>query len=174
MQMTYFSFMFRRTMLAPAIAVAVMFYGVPISAQQQQESEPPFSFGVGFGAAATPGGGIGSLGLGTLELGTPWRNVDVRLDGAVTNWPGKNMGPRLTSLTGNLVYTHRIGVFAPYLLGGVGGYAQQGVGTSFGVNGGVGIKASVRRLQPFIELREHVWSADRTRRATLLTIGLMF
>lgn len=172
--MTSTSFMLRRTVLVPAVVVAVVFCGLPVGAQQQQASERPFSFGVGFGAAAKPGWGIGSLGLGTLALGTPWRNVDVRLDGAVTSWPGKISGGRLASLTGNLVYSHRIGVFVPYLLGGIGGYAQPGVGTSFGVNGGVGIKASLGRLQPFIELREHVWSADRTQRATPLTVGLMF
>lgn len=172
--MTRNSFMFRRTILAPAVAVAVMFCGVAAAAQQQQTSERAFSFGVGLGAAARPGGSIGSLGLGTLEFGTPWRNAGVRLDGVVTSWPGKISGGRLTSLTGNLVYSHRIGVFAPYLIGGIGGYAQQGVGTSFGVNGGVGMKASLGRFQPFIEIREHVWSADRARRATPLTVGLMF
>jgi hypothetical protein len=45
---------------------------------------------------------------------------------------------------------------------------------SFGVNGGVGTRLSLGRLQPFIELREHVWSRDRTHRATPLTVGLRF
>ena len=158
----------------PAAGFAVMFRGVSACAQQEQGSERPLSFGVGLGVAAKPGGSIGSLGLGTLELGTPWRNTDVRLDAAFMNWPGRFSGGRVTSLTSNLVYSHPVGIFAPYLLGGIGGYAEQGVGTAFGVNAGVGIKASVRRLRPFVELREHVWSADRTRRATPLTLGLAF
>jgi hypothetical protein len=168
------SFMSRRTVLIPAVAAAVVLCGVPAGAQQPQASERPISFGLGLGASARPGGGIGSLGLGTLEFGTPWRHLDVRLDGVFTSWPGKVSGGRVTSLTTNLVYSRPIGALIPYLLGGVGGYAQSGAGTSFGVNGGVGIKASIWRLQPFIELREHVWSADRTRRATPLAIGLMF
>jgi hypothetical protein len=163
--MTRSSFIFRR-----GVAVAAVFCGVPAGAQEQHQSQAPISFGMGLGVAATPGGGIGSLGMGTLELGTPWRNIDFRLDGSVTSWSGR----RLTSLTTNLVYSHRVGSFVPYLLGGIGGYAQSGVGASFGVNGGVGIKTSFWRLQPFIEIREHVWSADRTRRATPLTLGIMF
>jgi len=163
------SFVFRRSALVPSVAAAVLLCGVSAGAQQPA-SERPVSFGLGLGAAARPGGGIGSLGMGTLELGTPWRNIDVRLDGSVTSWSGR----RVTSLTTNLVYSHRVGSFVPYLLGGIGGYAQSGVGASFGVNGGVGIKTSFWRLQPFIEIREHVWSADRTRRATPLTLGIMF
>jgi hypothetical protein len=151
-----------------------MLSGVVVGAQQRPGTQRPFSFGFGVGAAAKPGGGIGSLGLGTIELDTPWRNAALRFDGSVTSWPGKISGGRVTSLTTNLVYSHQIGVFAPYLIGGVGGYTQSGVGATFGVNGGVGTKVSLGRLQPFIELREHVWSADRTRRATPLTIGLMF
>lgn len=164
----------RRAIMVSAVTVALLFRSVAAGAQQQQASQRPFSSGVGFGVSASPDGGVGSLGLGTLELGTPWRNTDVRLDGSVTTWPAKTSGRWLTSLTGNLLYSHRIGVFVPYLLGGIGGYAQSGVGTSFGVNGGVGIKGSVWGLQPFIELREHIWSGDRTRRATPLTFGLMF
>lgn len=172
--MTCTPFVFRRATLCPVVVVAVVLSGVSAAAQQQQASERPVSFGLGLGAAATPGGGIGSVGLGTLEFSTPWRNLDVRLDGAVTVWPGNVAGRSVTSLTGNLVYSRPIGVLVPYLLGGIGGYAQQGVGTSFGVNGGLGIKASIWRLQPFMEVREHVWSADRTRRATPLIFGLMF
>ena len=167
--MTRTSFAFRRIALVPAVAVAVAFCCVSASAQQQDVSERPFSFGAAFGAAARPGGGLASVGLGTLELGTPWRNVNVRFDGVVASGPDK-----LSALTGNLAYSRRIGVFVPYLLGGFGGYAQSGVGASFGANAGVGIKASVSRIKPFAELREHVWSADRTRRATTLTVGLMF
>jgi hypothetical protein len=166
-------FEFRRPVLVPFIAAAVLLCGVSAGAQQPV-SEQPLSFGLGLGAAARPGGSIGSLGLATLELGTPWRNLDVRLDGVFTSWPGKVSGGRVTSLTTNLVYSRPVGGFAPYLIGGIGGYAQQGVGASVGVNGGIGIKAFVSRVQPFIELREHVWSTDRTRRATPLTLGLMF
>ena len=165
------SFILARRKLAPMIAAATLFCGLRAGAQQQDASERPFAFGVGLGVAARPAGGNGSVGLGTLEFGTPWRNLDVRLDGAVMSW--KAVG-RVTSLTGNLVYAHRLGVFTPYLVGGVGGYAQQGEGVSFGMNGGVGTRLSVGRLQPFVELREHIWSADRTRRATPLTIGLSF
>jgi hypothetical protein len=166
-------FFFGPRELAPAVAAAVLFCGLPAGAQEQQASERPFAFGVGLGAAAKPGGAVGSVGLGTLELGTPWRNLDVRFDVAVMSWKGIS-GGRVTSLTGNLVYAHRLGIFTPYLVGGVGGYAQQGAGMSFGVNGGVGTRLSLGRLQPFIELREHVWSADMTHRATPLTIGLRF
>ena len=165
------SFFFARRKLGPAIAAATLFCGLRAGAQQQDASERPFAFGVGLGVAARPAGGNGSVGLGTLEFGTPWLNLDVRFDGAVMSW--KAVG-RVTSLTGNLVYAHRLGVFTPYLVGGVGGYAQQGEGVSFGMNGGVGTRLSVGRLQPFVELREHIWSADRTRRATPLTIGLSF
>jgi hypothetical protein len=169
--MTRISFIFARRRLLPAIAAATLFCGLRAGAQQQDASERPFAFGVGLGAAARPGGGVGSVGLATLEFGAPWRNLDVRLDGAVMSWKGAG---RVTSLTSNLVYAHRLGILTPYLVGGVGGYAQQGAGMSFGVNGGVGTRLSLGRLQPFIELREHVWSADRTRRATPLTLGLRF
>ena len=167
------SFPFRRSVLVAFVASADLLFGVSAGAQQPA-SERPLSFGLGLGVAARPGGGIGSLGLGTLELGTPWRNFDVRLDGVFTSWPGRVSGGRVTSLTTNLVYSRPTGVFAPYLIGGIGAYAQQGVGTSFGVNGGIGVMTTVWRIRPFIELREHVWSADRTRRATPLTLGLMF
>lgn len=172
--MTRTSFLFRHAARALAVAATLILCGATAGAQQQQASERPFTFGIGLGAAARPGGGIGSLGLGTLEFGTPWRNAGVRFDGGVTNWPSKISGGRLTSFTSNLVFSHPIGVFAPYLIGGIGAYAQQGVGTSFGVNGGAGMKATLGRLHPFIELREHVWSADRAQRATPLTIGFMF
>jgi hypothetical protein len=172
--MTRTAFIFRRTVLAPAVGVAAVLCVAPAGAQQQQASERPYTLGIGLGVAARPGGSIGSLGLGTIEFGTPWRNAGVRLDGAFTSWPGKTSGGRLTSFTSNLVYSRRLGVFAPYLIGGIGGYAQQGTGTSFGVNGGVGTKALLGRLQPFIELREHVWSADRSHRATPLTLGVSF
>jgi len=165
------SFLLARRKLAPVIAAGTLFCGLRAGAQQQDASERPFAFGVGLGVAARPGGGNGSVWLGTLEFGTPWRNLDVRLDGAVMSW--KAVG-RVTSLTGNLVYAHRLGVLTPYLVGGVGGYAQQGEGVSFGLNGGVGTRLSLGAVQPFIELREHVWSADRTRRATPLTLGLRF
>lgn len=157
-----------------AIGVAAVICGAPAGAQQQQTSERPLSFGIGLGVAAKPGGGVGSVGLGTLEFGTPWRNLDVRFDGAVMSWPGKISGDRVTSLTGNLVYSRQLGVFVPYLLGGMGGYAQQGVGMSFGVNGGVGTRLTLGRVQPFIELREHVWSSDKTHRATPFAIGFRF
>jgi hypothetical protein len=172
--MTHATLSFRRAMLAPGIAAAIVFCGAPVGAQQPEASQRPVAFGVGIGRAARPGGGVGTLGLGTLEFGTRWRNVDVRLDGVFASWPGNSSIGRLTSLTSNLVYSHPIGVFAPYLLTGIGAYARPGAGASFGVNGGVGFKASVRRLQPFVELREHVWSADRTQRATLFSLGLMF
>jgi hypothetical protein len=164
----------RCILLVPAVALSLLLSGGSASAQESVAPERPISFGLGLGAAAAPGRSIGSVGLATLELATPWRNFGVRLDGAITKWPGKISGSRLTNLTANLVYSHRLGVFSPYLIGGIGGYAEQGTGASFGLNAGVGIKASLRRLQPFIELREHVWSADRTRRATPLTVGLMF
>jgi hypothetical protein len=165
------SFFFARRKLGPAIAAATLFCGLRAGAQQQDASERPFAFGVGLGVAARPGRGVGSVGLGTLEFGTSWRNLDVRFDGAVMSWKA---GGRVTSLTTNLVYAHRVGVFTPYVVGGVGGYAQQGVGASVGVNGGVGTRLSLGPVQPFIELREHVWSADRTRRATPLTLGVRF
>jgi len=171
--MKRFWFMFGRTQLAPAVAAATLFYGFPARAQQQPASERPIAFGVGLGAAARPGGAVGSIGLGTLDLGTRWRNLDLRFDGAVMSWKGVS-GGRVTSLTSNLVYSGRLGILTPYLIGGIGGYAQQGAGMSFGVNGGVGTRLSVWRLQPFIELREHVWSGDRTHRATPLTFGLRF
>jgi hypothetical protein len=171
--MTDARFVFTRALLIPAIVVGALSLGVPARAQEQSVSERPVSFGVGFGVAAAPGKSVGSLGLGTLGLHTPWRSLDLRLDGAFASWPGVS-GGRLTSLTGNLVYSPLKSVFTPYLIGGIGGYAQQGTGASFGVNAGVGVKASFRRVQPFLELREHVWSADRTRRATPLTLGLMF
>ena len=163
-----------RARLGAAVAVAVVICGAQASAQQQQTSERPFSFGIGLGAAARPGAGVGSMGVGTLEFGTPWRNLDARLDGAVMQWPGSISVGRVTSFTGNLVYSHRVGVLVPYVLGGIGGYAEQGMGMSFGVNGGVGARVPLGRLQPFIELREHVWSADKAYRATPLTFGLRF
>ena len=164
---------FERALLASTVAVAMVFSSLPAFAQQQQAAERPFSLGLGLGAAASPGGRIGSLGLATIEFETPWRSAGVRFDATYMNSSGIS-GTRVTSLTSNLVYSHRIGAFAPYLIGGIGAYAQQGAGTSFGVNGGVGMKTFVGRLQPFIELREHVWSADRSHRATPFTIGIAF
>jgi len=163
-----------RGMLGLAVGVAAVICGAPAGAQQQQTSERLLSFGIGLGVAAKPGGNVGSIGLGTLGFGTPWRNLDVRFDGAVMNWPDKISGGRVTSLTGNLVYSHRVGVLVPYVLGGIGGYAEQGMGTSLGVNGGVGARVTLGRVQPFIELREHVWSADKTHRATPFAIGFRF
>jgi hypothetical protein len=163
-----------RTVIAAAVIAAAVFRSAPVGAQQQQVAERPFTLGLGFGAAARPGGGVGSFGLATIGLGTPCGDVGVRFDGALMNRAGKTSGSRVTSLTSNLVYSRRIGVFVPYLIGGIGAYAQQGEGTSLGVNGGIGMKASAWRIQPFVESREHVWSPDRSHRATLLTIGVSF
>jgi hypothetical protein len=171
--MTDARFVLPRAFLIAAIAVGALSLGVPARAQEQAVAERPVSFGVGLGVAAAPGRSVGPLALGTLGVNTPWRSLDVRLDGAFTSWPGVS-GGRLTSLTGNLVYSPRTGVFSPYVIGGIGGYAEQGTGASFGINAGVGIKASLWRVRPFVELREHVWSADRSRRATPLTVGFMF
>lgn len=167
------SLVLHRTTLGPSLVLAMMLCSASAFAQHDKGSEGSFSYAFALGAAARPGGDIGSLGLVAVTVGTPWRNTGVRLDGSVTEWPGTVSGRRLIGVTGNLVYRNRFGFFAPYLLGGLGGYAQSGAGTSLGVNGGVGIRVSVR-LNPFIELREHLWSADRRRRATVLAAGLTF
>jgi hypothetical protein len=172
--MTRASLVIGRTLLGAAVIAAAVFCSMPVGAQQQQVTERPFTLGIGFGAAATPGGRVGSFGLATIGLGTPCGNASVRFAGANLNPAGRSANTRVASLTSNLVYSHRIGVFVPYLIGGIGAYAEQGAGTSLGVNGGIGMKASAWRLQPFVELREHVWSADRSHRATLLTIGVSF
>ena len=173
--MTRGSFVLARVVPGAALALGAIFHSLPAAAQQQQQqaSERPFMLGLGVGPAASPGGSIGSLGLAMIELGTPWRSTRVRFDAALMNSSGFS-GSRAASLTSNLVYSHRIGDFAPYLIGGIGAYAQQGAGASFGINGGVGTKAFVGRFQPFLELREHVWSADRSHRATPVTVGIAF
>jgi hypothetical protein len=171
--MTRTAFNVRPAVPILAVIAAAMFFVVPARAQQQP-SDRQFTLGLALGAAATSGRSIGTVGLGTLEFGTRWRNLDTRLDGFFVRWPSLGATARTTSLTSNLVYSQPLGLFAPYVLAGVGGYAGAGEGVSFGVNGGVGIKASARRLQPFVELREHVWSADRAKRVTVVSFGLMF
>src|SRR5687768_3401788 len=161
--------MLRFRVLVSALAVAILLLSAPTGAQEQRESEKPISFGLGLGAAARPGSGIGPLGLATLQFRTPWQHFDVRLDGMFANWPDATYSRRVTSLTTNLVYSRQIGAVAPYLIGGIGGYARQGAGAAWGLNGGVGIKASVWKLKPFVELREHAWGSNRTQRMTPLT-----
>jgi hypothetical protein len=166
--------MFRSPVLVSAVAVGMLLGSVPTGAQQQEESEKPITLGLGLGAAARPGSGIGPLGLATLEFRTPWQHFDVRLDGMFATWPGAAYSGRVTSLTSNLVYSRQIGAVAPYLIGGIGGYARQGAGAALGLNGGIGIRASVWRLKPFVELREHVWASGTNGRMTPLTFGVTF
>jgi hypothetical protein len=172
--MTPISFTAFRISIPPALAIAIMLRTVAADAQQGSAPEKPLSFGVGAGVAVRPGGQIGPLGLGMLEFRTPWRDLGIRFDGAYSSWQSETLNSRVTSLTADLVYSHRIGAVAPYLLGGAGGYAEKGAGAAFGVTGGVGIRAYVRGVQPFVELREHIWSSDRTRRSTPLAIGFRF
>ena len=162
----------RRTMLSLVIAVPSFGWGTPAFAQNEAIPRP-LVFGLGLGATASPGLGIGSGAIATLEIGTPWRHLDARLDGSLTAWRGASQA-RVTSLTGNLVYWQRIGIIRPYLIGGVGGYAERGRGSSLGFNAGVGAKAEYGWFKPFAEIREHVWSADRTRRMTPVTFGVSF
>jgi hypothetical protein len=164
---------FIRRALAPAIVLCLVCRAGTARAQESV-ADRPFSFGIGFGAAASPGLGVGSSGLGTLGFHAPWRDTDFRLDGAVTTWPGNDSGRRLSALTANLVYSPVKGLIAPYVVGGFGGYAEPGRGLSFGGNVGVGAKASFGWFRPFVELREHMWSSDRTRRMTPVTIGISF
>ncbi len=158
--------------ILPGIAFCV--FSATVGYAQQPVQERPVSFGLGLGAIGRPGWGVGSLAQGTLEFATPLRDLGVRLDGTFAAWSRDFPARRTTSVTGDLVYSRRIGAIAPYVLGGAGGYAEPGLGTSFGLNAGLGIKASVWRIQPFVEAREHFLSADRTRRASALTIGLRF
>jgi hypothetical protein len=172
--MTHTASRFRSPVLVAAVAVGMFLGGVPTAAQEQQESEKAISVGVGLGAAARPGSRIGPVGLATLEFGTPWQHFDVRLDGMFASWSGRAYPSRVTSLTSNLVYSRQIGAATPYLIGGIGGYARPGAGPVWGLNGGIGIKASVWKLKPFVELREHAWAPGRTERMTPLTFGLRF
>jgi hypothetical protein len=164
---------FIRRAHALALVLCLMLWVEPARAQEIVAARP-FSFGIGFGAAASPGLGIGSSGLGTLGFHTPWRDTDFRLDGSLTTWSGNNSGRRLSTVTANLVYSPVKGLIAPYVIGGLGGYAEPGRGLSVGANVGVGAKASFGRFRPFVELREHMWSSDRTRRLTPVTIGISF
>jgi hypothetical protein len=172
--MTRTASIIRSPTLVSAVAVGILLLSVPIGAQQQEASEKPISFGFGLGAAARPGSGIGPLGLATLEFRTPWEHFDVRVDGMFASWSGITYPGRVTSLTTNLVYFRQIGAVAPYLIGGIGGYAQPGSGAVWGLNGGIGIKATVWKLKPFVELRQHAWAPGRTYRMTPLTFGLTF
>ena len=164
----------RSPLFVSAVAVAVLLLSVPAGAQQQEESEKPISFAVGLGAAARPGSGLGPLGLATIEVRTPWEHFDVRLDGMFASWSGTTYPSRVTSITSNLVYSRRIGAVAPYLIGGIGGYARPGAGAVWGLNAGIGIQASMWKLKPFLELREHAWGSNRTQRMTPLTFGFTF
>lgn len=166
--------MLRSPVLVYAAAVAILLLSAAAGAQQQPASEKPISFGFGLGAAARPGSGIGPLGLATLQFRTPWQHFDVRVDGMFASWSGTTYPSRVTSLTTSLVYSRQIGAVAPYLIGGIGGYAQPAFGPVWGLNGGIGIKATVWKLKPFVELREHVWAPGRTYRMTPLTFGLTF
>lgn len=161
-------------LLLPAVALAGIICGVSAAAQEQNVPERPVSFGLGVGAAARNGSGLGALGIGMLDLRTPWRSFGVRFDAAVMSWGGNFPQSRLTTVTTDLVYSHRIGLFAPYLLGGVGAYAEPGRGMVWGVNGGVGTRLATGRIQPFIELRQHVWTQTWAGRTTPLAIGLRF
>lgn len=163
-----------QTPVLVSAAVGMLLLSVPAGAQEQPASEKPISFGFGLGPAARPGAGLGPLGLATLEFRTPWQNFDVRLDGVFASWSGTTYPGRVTSITTNLVYSRQIGAVAPYLIGGIGGYAQPAFGPVLGLNGGIGIKASVWKLKPFFELREHTWALGRTYRMTPLTFGLTF
>jgi hypothetical protein len=172
--MTHIASKLRFPVLVSAVVVGMLLGSVPTGAQQDKASENPISFGLGLGAAARPGSGFGPFGLATLEFRTPWEHFDVRLDGMFASWSGTTYPSRVTSLTSNLVYSQQIGAVAPYLIGGIGGYAQPAFGPVWGLNGGIGIKASVWRLKPFVELREHVWAPGRTYRMTPLTFGVTF
>jgi hypothetical protein len=163
-----------KLVLVSGVAVGMLLGSVPTGAQQQQESEKPISFGLGVGAAARPGSSIGPLGLATLEFRTPWQHFDVRLDGMFASWSGNTYPSRVTSLTSNLVYSRQIGAVAPYLIGGIGGYPRPGAGAVWGLNAGVGIQASVWKVKPFVELREHAWGSNTSQRMTPLTFGFKF
>ena len=170
--MTLTRFEFRRTIFTFAVVASVV-CTLPVKAQQQEDTQRTISFGLGLGTIAESGSDLSPLGLATFEF-PAWRQTRIRVDGLFAATP-RLSGTRLTSLTANLLYAHKTGNIEPYLLGGIGGYAQPGSRLSFGVNGGVGIRASAGRFRPFAELREHVWfSSGGGRRATPLTIGLTF
>ena len=166
--------LFRSRLLVSAVAAGMLLLSVPAGAQQQETSEKPITFGFGLGAAARPGSGIGPLGLATLEFRTPWQHFDIRVDGMFASWSGTTYPSRVTSLSTSLVYSRQIGAVAPYLIGGIGGYAQPGSGAVLGLNGGIGIKATGWKLKPFVEVRQHVWAPGRTYRMAPLTFGLTF
>src|SRR3954468_9846005 len=171
--MTATPFPFLRGALVATTVVSVAFWTEPASAQERVPDRPVL-LGLGFGAAAGPGLGIGSSAEATLGFHSPWRNTDFRVDGALSAWPNVGSGRRVSTVTANIVYSPFKGLIAPYVIGGAGGYAERGRGLSFGTNAGVGLTGAVGWFKPFVELREHMWSADRTRRLTALTIGISY
>src|SRR4051812_37440433 len=170
--MTTTSFPLLRPALV-ATVVSLAFWAEPASAQEPVPDRP-VSLGLAFGPAAGPGSGIGSSAEAAIGFHSPWRNFDFRVDGAFTAWPNVGSGRRVSTVTANIVYSPFKSLVAPYVIGGAGSYAESGRGLSFGPNAGVGLKAAVGWFKPFVELREHMWSADGTRRLTALTIGISY
>jgi hypothetical protein len=171
--MTSSPFPFHRGALVATMVLSAVCWTEPAGAQAPVPDRP-VTLGFGLGAAAGPGLGIGSSGLATLGFHSPWRAADFRLDGSLTRWPNVDSGRRVSTATANIVYSPVKGLIAPYVIGGLGGYAERGRGLAFGANAGVGVRGALGRFKPFLELREHMWSADRTRRLTAMTIGISY
>jgi hypothetical protein len=135
------------------------------------------SVGVAAGAAAVQGGGVAPSGAIAVEYQTPVRALAIRGEADFSSRLTSGPVTRVTALTVNGVFgASRAHGVSPYLIAGVGAYAQPGVGTRPGINAGLGLRTHLGSATPFVELRTHMWSrsAGAASRITPLQIGVTF
>jgi hypothetical protein len=131
--------------------------------------------------------------LGTLAVGVPLLPLGLRLDAAydrfsidralVGTTPSPSGARRIASFTVNGTYRLvPLPVISPYLIAGAGSYnvgCSGGIscesGTSFGWNGGAGLKFGALGIHAFAEARYHHVNGNKTSvQFVPVTVGLMF
>lgn len=149
------------TMLLPVIAA-------PAAAQRT------VSVGIAAGASAVQGTGIAPSGAVSVQYQSPIRALRLRGEGTFAS---PNNTSRVSAFTVNgllgPVPSHGV---APYVIAGVGTYLQPGLGAHLGVNAGLGLRAQIGSVMPYVELRTHAWSrpAAAASRMTPLQVGITF
>jgi hypothetical protein len=176
-----------RSIFAAALA-GIALVAFPIESRAQMSTVvKPFQFGVAAGAALPMSDlsdffNTGFNGTVTVGLNPALIPLGIRVDGAFNQFGLKGGGDnaRISSLTGNLVYSIPSTGVSPYLIGGAGVYhlSSSGGGATendFGWNIGGGIKMPLSGFDTFIEARyNQVQTQDISTKFIPITFGIMF